>query len=120
MEKKIPRVLFNRVLVFSMPEAEHTESGIFLGHKRRGRFGNVTECWVVTAGPLCDEPFSQGSRVIVSDQFELEPTNLDLWKTFENDPAFASLRQAREKIGGRVVTQLVSENSILAVVEGDD
>jgi hypothetical protein len=118
MKKQMWRPLFNRLIVFTVPVRRKSDtSGLYLGHRSRDTYSSCQEAWVVAPGPECRAPFAPGMRVFVHDAFELEPTDLNLWPELEAEPEFESLRRLVHECEGDVITQIVSELSILAFDE---
>lgn len=117
MDKKVPRPLFSRCIVFNVPKRYRTKSGLFVGNAMRDAFKRIDDIWILAQGAGCDEIFPRGTRAIIQDGFELDPTNLNLWGEWKDDEAFKTLRAFVEEVDGEVHTQIVSQGSILGVYE---
>lgn len=115
------RVLRRRVLVFSVPvRRKKYGSVLYLGHQRRGSFTEAQDAWVISLGEEVKgevKDLKRGDRCVIADSFELLPVELDLWPMLKDDPAFESLKKFAEEVDGDVETQMLYDDSILAVWE---
>lgn len=109
------RPLKKRLIVFSVPWRKKLKSGLYVGNDKRGAFSRCEEIWVVAKGPDVMESFSIGQKCYLSDAFELDDSDFDLWEELQDDPRFKDLKQFVDDCEGTVRTQIVSEWSILAV-----
>lgn len=73
--------------------------------------------WIVSVGSEVLEHVARGQKGIVSDGMELEPSDLELWDEFKDMPVFAELREYVKEVDGDVRTQIITEDSLLAVYE---
>jgi len=102
--------------VFSVPVRERIEGSIlYRGNAKRDSFNRAEEVWVISSGPECQEPLPTGTHCWINDSFELEPTDLNLWDDYKDDPVFTRLKSIVDNVLGVVKTSIISENSILAV-----
>lgn len=83
----------------------------------RDAFKRVDDIWILAQGPSVDEIFPIGTRAIIQDGFELEPTNLNLWGDWQDHEAFRGLKSFVQEVDGEVLTQIVAQGSILGVYE---
>lgn len=93
--------------------------GLYVANSNRGNMTRSEDIFVLSTADDCKTKWSKGQHLLVSDAFELEPVDLDLWEKYENDPAFAKLKKFNDEVQGKIVTTIVHETSILAEVEGD-
>lgn len=108
--------LKNRYIVFSVPVRRRIEGSVlYKGNPKRYAYNRAEEVWIVSCGQLCKEQFKPGTHAWLNDSFELEPTNLNLWDEFKDDPNFKRLKEFVELVDGDVHSSLVSENSLLAI-----
>lgn len=73
--------------------------------------------WLVSIGSECKETMHIGQKGIISDAMELEPSDLHLWSELKDTDAFKELRDYVEEVDGEVRTQIITEDSLLAVYE---
>lgn len=108
----------HRVLVFQVPLRQRTEGGIYLARSSYKAYSRAEDLWIIRAADDCDQgPWTPGQHVLVSDAFELDPTDFDLWQQYQDDPKFAALKKFAEGYEGEIATKLVHEDSIMAVVD---
>lgn len=60
-----------------------------------------------------------GQHLVISDGFELEPVDFDLWEKYQDLPEFKKLKDFNNQVEGKVVTTVVHEDSIQAEILGD-
>jgi hypothetical protein len=110
--------LKRRMIVFSVPERKKLAGSIlYQANERRGSLSGSEEVWILENGPECRLRIPRGSKCYISDGFELEPTDLDLWADYENDPIFKDLREFAQSVEGKIKTSLIHEESLLAIEE---
>lgn len=110
------RPMKNRYIVFSVPIRRKIEgSSLFKGNANRYAYNRAEEVWIVACGQECKEHFIDGTHAWINDSFELEPTNLDLWDLYQDNPKFSKLKEFVDLVDGDVRSSVVSENSILAI-----
>jgi hypothetical protein len=88
-------------------------------NRYRGNLTRAEDLFILSPASDCRSPWKKGQHVLVSDGFELEPVEFDFWEQYENDPAFAKLKEFAEKVEGKVIGTLIHEDSILGEVEGN-
>lgn len=110
-----------RLFVFALTErAKIAGSRLYAPNSVRGSLTRAEDLWVLqAASDVKTEGLTPGVHVLVSDGFELEPAELDLWKHYENDPAFEALARVAKELEAKVETRIVHEASLLGVVEGE-
>lgn len=77
------------------------------------------DVWIYNPAPDCKMKWRKGQHVLIADGFELEPTKLDIWEEHKDDPEFAFIKSFAEKVDGKVICEIISEDSVLGEVEGD-
>lgn len=107
--------ILNRLFVFTVPEQEKFAGSVF--YRTKTNDGYLSQCqpvWVLIPSRNCKEEWKRGQKCYIHDGFELDPTDLDLWPRYENEPEFKGLKEFVESVGGKVLTSVVAEGSILA------
>jgi hypothetical protein len=108
--------LGSRYIVFSVPiRRKIPGSGLYKGNPKRYAFNRAEEIWILASGVECHEQLKPGTHCWLNDAFELEPTDLNLWDKFKDDPNFKRLKDFVDSVDGDVKTSIVSEVSLLAV-----
>lgn len=108
-----------RIIVFQLVERQKIAgSSLYMPNASRGSYTRAEDFWVLNSADDCRLPWPKGTHGLVSDGFELEPINLELWEEYKSDPAFVELRSYEQELEGKVVTKLLHEDSVLALVEG--
>lgn len=69
-------------------------------------------------GPHCVTPFPKGQEVYVHDGFEIETSGMNLWEKYRDDPAFRVLKDYVDSVDGEVSTDILTEDSIIAIEDG--
>lgn len=117
METPIKRRLF----VFTVRERSRmiSHSGLYLPNSSRGILTRSEDVWILNAASDCRMKWTKGQHLLISDGFEFEPVDLDLWDNHFEDEAFHQLKKFSDDVCGKVQTMIVHEDSILAEVEGD-
>lgn len=107
-----------RLFVFSVPKKNRfAGSKLFKPKPLAGAYTEAQHIWVLSAADDCIERWAKGTRAMITDDFELEPVQLDMWEAHKDDTEFASLRKYIEEVDGEVECKIVSEGSILGIVE---
>lgn len=105
-----------KIIVFTVPERSKIQGSILFKPKARtDMFSRCEEFWVLQPAPDCRDPWPVGQKGYISDAFELEPTNLNLWEEHASDPTFQALKAFSDEVAGDVVTQIIHEDSVLAI-----
>jgi len=117
MEKPLKR----RMFVFAVRERSRlrTKSGLYVPDSSRGMLTRAEDVWVLSSASDCRMEWKKGQHLLISDGFELEPVDLDLWDKYKDDPDYAFLHKFSDEVDGKVKTCVVHEESILGEVEGD-
>jgi hypothetical protein len=104
------------MIVFSVPVQRKFEgSQLFKANARRGTYASCQPVWIVAQGPDVQERLPTGTRGFIADNFELEPSDLNMWAELKDRPEFKDIREFVELVDGEVTTQIISESSLLAV-----
>lgn len=111
------RALRKKIIVFSVPIRRRLKSGIYLANSRKSQYFGGEDVWIASVGDGCLESVRVGQKAIVSDAMELEPTDLGLWLDLRHLPEFKELLDYVAEVDGEVRTQIVTEDSLLAVYE---
>lgn len=111
------RALRKKLVVFSVPVRRKLKSGIILANIRREALFRAEDVWIVSVGANVRESVKAGQKGIISDGMELESTDLNLWDSLKDLEEFKSLRDYVEEVDGEVRTQIITEDSLLAVYE---
>ncbi len=118
MEISQVRALRNRLIVFSVPVRRKTKNGLYVYNSKRAQYFGGEDVWVISAGDrVHEEALKPGARAMVNDGMELEPSDLELWNDFKDNPLFAELKAYVEEVDGEVRTQIITEDSVIAVYE---
>lgn len=117
MEKPLKR----RMFVFAVRERSRlrTKSGLYVPDSNRGTLTRAEDIWVLNSASDCRTAWKKGQHLLISDGFELEPVDLELWDKYKDEPEFAFIKSFSEEVLGKVHTCVVHEDSILAEVEGN-
>lgn len=117
MERQIKaRPLFARIIVFSVPVQRKLENSLlFQPNTRRGTFASCQPVWIVATGPDVVSKLGIGLKGFINDNFELEPSDLDLWEDLQHDERFSKLKEFVDRVDGEVTTQVIHEDSLLAI-----
>ena len=113
--------LKRRIFCFAVRERSRliTKSGLYIPESKRGMNTRAEDLWVLSGASDCLGKWHRGMHVIVSDGFELEPVNLELWDKYRYDPEFEYLLKFSERCEGKVTTCIIHEDSVLGEVLGD-
>lgn len=117
----IEKPLRRRMFVFTVKDRSRmkTKSGLYVGNHKRGNMTRAEDVWVLRQAHDCRIHWFKGQHLLISDAFELEPVNLDLWEKYQDDFEFAYLKNFVEEVQGKVVTSIIHEESVLGEVLGD-
>lgn len=96
-----------------------THSGLYVPNSNRGNMTRSEDIFVLSVADDCRDKWQKGQHLLISDAFELEPVDLDLWDKYKDDPAFEKLKKFNDEVQGKIVTTIVHELSILGEVEGN-
>lgn len=105
------------MLAFSPFGSRKTKSGLFTAVKGWGDYSKCKDIYLLSAGPGCSPDItalSVGSRLWVSDGFELEETT-SKWEVFKDEPAFKELVETLDELDSTVKMVTVHEKALLAV-----
>lgn len=113
--------LNRRIFVFAVRNRQRlmNKSGLYVPNSHRGNLTRAEDVFVLSAAKDCRSPWKMGQHVLLSDAFELEPIDLDLWEKYQDEPAFSKLKEFADKVKGKVICTVTHEESILGEVEGD-
>lgn len=117
MEKPLRR----RMFVFAVRERSRmrTKSGLYVPDSNRGMLTRAEDVWVLSAASDCRYNWTKGQHLLISDGFELEPVDLDLWEKYSDDKDFEFIKTFSQEVDGKVRTCVVHEESILAEIDGN-
>ncbi len=111
------RALRKKIVVFSMPIRRKTKSGLYIYNTRRDALFHAEDIWIVSVGPSVRETIRPGQKGLISDGMELELSDLDMWEALKDNPLFAELKALQDEVDGEVRTQIITEDSLIAVYE---
>lgn len=105
------------VMGFRIFDRAKTDAGIYVAKPGIGSNYTGTErIFILFTNEKNELCLEKGDECYVSDGFELEQTK-NIWDEFQDDPAFAELKQQVEKYDAKPVTVVCNERSLLGVVE---
>lgn len=108
----------HRLLVFQVPFRQKLDCGLYAPRATYKAFSRAEDIWIIAAANDCDQgPWVKGMHGVVSDAFELDPTDFDLWEQLKDDPAFVGLKEFAAGCEGEIQTKLVHEDSVLALYD---
>ncbi len=100
-----------------MPIRRRAASGLYIYNVRRDALFHAEEVWILSVGPLVREKLSVGQKGLISDGMELENSDLDMWAALKDEAIFKELRDYVNEVDGEVRTQIITEDSLIAVFE---
>lgn len=102
--------------MFTLPVKRKLQgSTLYRPNARRYTFSTSQEAWIVFHAAKCKTQWTRGQKILAADAFEFEPTGLDLWDEWKDEPEFAELRALAQEMDADVRTDWMPEDSALAV-----
>lgn len=108
--------LHRKIFAFIVPERNRIAGSIlYQPQANRGSLSSVQDIWILSVAKDCRSDWKRGDHCFITDGFEAEPVDLDLWDEYRDRPEFAGLRAFVESVEGKVKTTVVHEDSVLGI-----
>lgn len=106
-----------RLYVWTIREREKIGS-LYRFSSSYGSSTRAEDVWIAAISPDCKHKWEVGQRGLISDGFELEPYEPIEWSR-EDGKHFPHLERLAKKCEGKIISQIIHEDSLLALVSDD-